>query len=100
MRVAIVSRHKSTIDFVKAMFRDVTVLEHVNDIEELKDFDLIVGNLPLPMVAEIKRMGKRFVMVSLNIPKELRGKELTLEELHKFAELIEVEELKIKPFTI
>ena len=100
MRVAIVSRHESTIKFVKVMFKDATVFEHISDVDMLKDFDLIIGNLPLPLVAKLKEMGKRFVMISLNIPRELRGKELTLDELKKYAEMIEIEELKIKPFTI
>ena len=100
MKVAIVSRHKSTVELVRERFRDVEVFEHVSDIDALKGFDLVIGNLPLHMVAELKEAGVRYVMVSLELPRELRGRELNIEELRKFVKFVEVESLKIKEFKL
>jgi len=98
--VVVVSRHEGTIKLLKKHFPDAEVIDHLNDVSEIPKGSLVIGNLPLPMIEEILKRGSRFVIVSLNIPRELRGKELTEEELKKFAEFIEVEDLKLKKFRL
>lgn len=94
------SRHKGTIDYFREKLGDIDVKEHVNSLEELIDYDVIIGNLPITAIALLKEMGKRFILISLEVPRELRGKELSKEELEKYMKLVEIEELKIKEFKL
>jgi len=92
MRVAIVSRHKDTISMLKSQFDQVydqiDVIEHLEDPKQLDGYDLLVGNIPLSMFLKTKT--RCLILVSLNIPRELRGRELNHEELRKYAEFVVV----------
>jgi len=92
MRVAIVSRHKDTISLLKTMFDPVydkiDVFEHIEDPEQLDNYDVIAGNIPLSMF--LRTRATHLILVSLNIPRELRGKELSLNELKKYAEFVAI----------
>ena len=99
MKVVIVSRHESTIDYLKKRYPNAEVVNHIDDPKKFKD-SLIIGNLPLHMVSEILRNGNRFVLLTLNVPQELRGKELGEEELKRYAKLYEIKELKLEEFKL
>ena len=99
MRVVIVSRHPATVKYLKNIWPEAEVVDHITDPGKYRNC-LLVGNLPLPMVAELLRNGNRFVMVSLNVPKELRGKELGEEELKKYVKLYEITRLELSEFVI
>lgn len=103
MRVLIVSRHKSTVELLMQMFQgraeSIRVTDHLNDISEINE-DLVVGNLPIEMIEQVLAAGKRFVLVSLNVPRELRGQELDIEQLKQYMKLKEIKELKIEDFSI
>jgi len=99
MRVVIVSRHPATVKYLKNIWPEAEVIDHLDDPRRFKNC-LLVGNLPLPMVAELLRNGNRFVMVTLNVPKELRGKELGEEELKKYMKLYEITKLELSEFVI
>jgi len=97
MKVVIVSRHEGTISLLKKRFPDAEVVGHLSDPATYKDC-LIIGNLPINMIAELLQNNNRFVLVALNVPPELRGKELNEEELKKYMKLYEVKKLEIEEF--
>ncbi len=99
MKVVIVSRHEGTISLLKKRFPDAEVVSHLSDPAAYKDC-LIIGNLPIHMIAELLQNNNRFVLVALNVPPELRGKELNEEELKKYMKLYEVKKLEIEEFKI
>lgn len=43
---------------------------------------MVIGTLPINIVAKINEMGVRYVHLSLSIPQDLRGVELTDDELN------------------
>jgi len=92
MRVAIVSRHKDTRFLLKTLFDPVhdkvDEIEHVDDPKQLDNYDVVAGNIPLSMF--LRTRASNLILVSLNIPKELRGKELSLNELKKYAEFVAI----------
>jgi len=92
MRVAIVSRHKDTISLLKTMFDPaydkIDVFEHIEDPKQLDNYDVIAGNIPLSMF--LRTRATHLILVSLNVPKELKGKELSLNELKKYAEFVAI----------
>jgi len=99
MHVIIVSRHAATVNLIKKHFPEAEVVSHMTE-DSIPENALIIGNLPLPMVEKVLKKGNRFVMVSLNIPPELRGKELNEEELKRFAEFVEVKKLELEKFKL
>jgi len=99
MKVVIVSRHEGTINYLKKHYPNAEVVNHIDDPKKFKD-SLIIGNLPLHMVSEILKNGNRFVMVSLDVPKELRGKELNESELKEYIKLYEIKKLELEEFKL
>ena len=99
--VVIVSRHKSTVEYLKTIFGNAEVVDHLTpeDIEKIKG-KIVVGNLPIDMIAELLKNGNRFVLVTLNVPRELRGKELSLKEVKKYCKLYEIVDLKLSEFVV
>jgi len=101
MEVVIVSQHESTIKLLKTVFPEAKVVSHINSPEDIPSGSLVIGNLPIHMVSElINNRGCRFVLVSLDIPPELRGKELGEEELKKYMKLVEISKLELSEFII
>ena len=99
MKVVIVSRHEATVNYLKKRFPDAEVVGHLSDPVAYKDC-LIIGNLPIHMIAELLQNNNRFVLVALNVPPEMRGKELREEKLKKFAKFIEIKKIEIEEFKI
>ena len=99
MKVVIVSRHESTIDYLKKRYPNAEVVNHIDDPKKFKD-SLIIGNLPINVIDTLLKNGNRFVLLALNIPQELRGKELGEEELKRYAKLYEIKELKLEEFKL
>jgi len=99
MEVVIVSRHQGTIEVLRQIFPEAQVVQHISNPREFKGA-LLIGNFPLEMIAELKKNGNRVIVVNLRVPPEMRGKELSKEEVQKFMKLLEVEELKLSEFII
>ena len=85
MRVLIVSRHKSTQNLLKKLFskytNDIKIVDHLLSPSDI-DSDVIAGNIPISMF--INSRARFYVSVSLELPRELRGKELDESELEKY----------------
>jgi len=75
-------------------------LTHLNDIEALQKNDMVIGTLPINIVAILNRKGIRYVHLSLKIPAELRGIELTAQQLDACQATLEEFEVKQKPFSL
>ena len=97
MKVLIISGHDATIKYLSEIFGnfEVRVIQHLSDLNEVNE-DIVVGNLPLPLIAELLKRGKRFIYVSLIIPAELRGKELNSEQVKEYIELYEIKNLELE----
>jgi len=94
--VVIVSRHPATINYLKTVFPKAKVISHLSNVDEVPSGSLVIGNLPIELVDKlINERGCRFISVVLNVPPELRGKELGEEELRKYMKLLEIKKLEI-----
>ena len=98
MKALIVSRHRSTVDLLSSVLRDCgieyEVKEHIANASELTGYDVVLGNIPLSLL--IDSDVDLYIQVNLVLPKELRGKELTLEELKKYVSFIAVKRLYLE----
>lgn len=56
-------------------------LTHLASDVVLQHGDIVIGNLPVGMIATFNKNGVRYFHLDITIPAELRGKELELEQL-------------------
>lgn len=85
-RVVIASRHQDSVAFIRELcaslnFEVVDVVPHLQKLDDLPKCDIVIGNLPLYTIAQLNRIGIRYGALSLTIPSELRGTELTLAQI-------------------
>ncbi|WP_461601614.1 CRISPR-associated protein Csx16 [Aeromonas rivipollensis] len=86
----LISRHPGAIAWCQRqpLVIDV-VLPHLDPVF-ICTGDWVIGTLPLPMVAEVQRFGARYLHLSVPVPPELRGQELSADQLEQLgASLIE-----------
>lgn len=83
MTTLLISRHPSAIAWVKSKVSVDKVLTHLtdNDLADLTDVDTVIGTLPIHLAAAVCEKGASFVYLSLDTPPELRGAELSIEQM-------------------
>jgi len=84
-----ISRHAGAIDWAKQ--QGIKIDEQIAhlDTDQLKAGDKVYGTLPINLVAQINALGVRYFHLSLNLPKEARGKELSAELMQRFGATLE-----------
>lgn len=87
----IVSRHLGALSWLKDRVGEPAVhIDHLDDLCMLQSGDTVYGTLPMHLVAEICARGVRYRHLEVELPKHLRGQDLTAEQLTKLnAELVE-----------
>ncbi|MCF6345464.1 MAG: CRISPR-associated protein Csx16 [Thiomicrorhabdus sp.] len=85
MTVYLVSRHKASVAWLRArgIAADV-LLPHFNEalLSKLQPEDVVAGNLPIQMVAQLTQKGVRYYHLLIPVTLDLRGKELSLMQLN------------------
>lgn len=82
MTTYFITRHLGALDWAKQNGVDFDVhLIHLNDDMPLKVGDVIIGTLPINIIAKINATGVRYIHLSLTIPSYLRGVELSVKQL-------------------
>jgi len=76
-----VSRHAGAVQWAK--HHGIDVDHHVIHLspDEVKQGDTVIGSLPVHLVAAICERGATYVNLSMDLPRELRGRELTAEDM-------------------
>ncbi len=79
MKTIFVTRHPGAAEWAaRNGFKGVEVVSHFTpSAEPMK----VIGTLPVHLAAAVCEAGGRYYHLSLNIPAELRGKELTAEDM-------------------
>ena len=83
-----VSRHQGAIAWARQQGIEAVFVDHL-DPHQVRPGDTVVGTLPVPLVAEINAKGARYFHLSINLPQELRGRELSAEELRSLGAKLE-----------
>ena len=76
----IVSRHQGAIAWLHAQGWQGTQFDHL-DIECVNAGDVVMGTLPVNLAAEVCAKKAQYIHLSLRIPFELRGVELSSEQM-------------------
>lgn len=81
MATYFVSRHSGAREWARA--RELGVdhwVEHV-DIAKVKFGDVVIGTLPVQLAAAVQEHGGRYLHLSIDLPAELRGRELSADQM-------------------
>ncbi len=91
MTTLLISRHPSAIAWVKSKVMVDKVLTHLtdDDIAKLTADDTVIGTLPIHLAAAVCEQGATFVYLSLDTPPELRGAELSIEQMDNLGARLE-----------
>ena len=84
MTTYFISRHSGAIDWAKQQGIEVDEQPRHFDAEQTRPGDTIIGTLPVNLIAKVCELGGRYLHLSLDLPADARGKELTPEEMTKY----------------
>lgn len=89
MTTYFVTRHPGAVEWAKRknLFVDHQV-EHL-DLDVIAPGDTVIGVLPVNLVAEVCQRGARFISLSLELPLDARGKELSADDLERLGAKLE-----------
>jgi CRISPR-associated protein Csx16 len=89
MTTYFVTRHPGAIAWAARQGLKVDrQLDHL-DVAIIQPGDTVIGILPVNLAAEVCARGGRFFNLSLTVPPEARGRELSADELEQFGARVE-----------
>jgi len=80
-RVFFVSRHRGALAWVVAQGIRVDQLVMHLEPDDVQSGDTVIGSLPVHLAAAVCERGARYINLSMDLPKRLRGKELSQEDM-------------------
>ncbi len=88
-----VTRHKGAVEWARQRGIEAEHLEHL-DPSQLSRGDVVLGTLPVSVVAEVCLRGARYMHLTLDTPPQMRGKELTVQDMDEFGAKLEEFEVR------
>lgn len=102
MTVYFISRHAGATEWLREQGIAVdAVVDHL-DPERVQSEDMVLGTLPVNLAARICARGARYLHLSLELPAEWRGRELTAVDMRRFGARLQefrVEEVAASEFS-
>ena len=95
MTTLFVSRHPGALDWAAGEGLAVDrVVAHL-DVETVQPGDVVIGTLPIHLAARVCERGGRYLHLSLELPPDWRGRELSAADLRRFG--ARLEEYRVTP---
>jgi len=89
MTTYLVTRHVGAVEWLAAQgFANVNHIPHF-DPAQIQPGDQVVGTLPVHLAATVCGHGGRYYHLTLDIPAEARGRELTANDMRQFGARLE-----------
>jgi CRISPR-associated protein Csx16 len=89
MSVYFVTRHRGAAEWLRRKGIAAATVDHL-DPAQVRQGDVVLGTLPVHVVAALNAKGARFKQLCYDTPVELRGTELSAEDLERLgARLVE-----------
>lgn len=89
MTIYFVSRHPGARDWAAAEGLVVDdCIAHI-DVAHVQAGDVVIGSLPVNLVADVCARGARYLHLSLDLPVDARGIELTAEAMRRYGARVE-----------
>lgn len=83
MSTYFISRHQGAKDWAQLQNITVDFLQTHLDIADIKSGDVVIGTLPINLVAQLVERGASYYHLTLNLTENLRGKELSASDMQK-----------------
>lgn len=83
MTTLFVSRHPGALDWAAGEGVAVDVMLAHLDPETIQPGDVVIGTLPIHLAARVCERGGRYLHLSLEIPPDWRGRELSAADLRR-----------------
>lgn len=80
----LISRHPGAVHWMRIHGHAFDVHREHLDIAEIAPGDSIIGTLPINLAAEVCEKGAYYVHLSLRLPRDARGQELSASELNDY----------------
>lgn len=93
MAVWFISRHQGAIEWILQQSIHIDHFESHLEISQIQANDTVIGTLPIHLAAQVCEKGAKFYFLSVNVTREQRGTELTVEQLN-------AQQCSIEPFYI
>lgn len=88
-----VSRHPGAVDWARRQGMAIDVWQAHLDIEQVKAGDVVAGTLPIHLAAQVCQRGAKYLHLTLDLPAQLRGHELSADSLIQAGARLEVYEI-------
>jgi len=83
MTTYFVTRHPGARDWAEQEGIAVDELVDHLEVERIRSGDTVIGSLPVNLAAEVCARGGHYLHLTLELPAELRGKELTAADMRR-----------------
>jgi CRISPR-associated protein Csx16 len=83
MTAYFVTRHPGAEQWARRLKIDAVRVDHL-DIGTIVAGDLVLGTLPIHLAAEVIRRGARYKHLEIDIPREVRGRDLSADDMERF----------------
>lgn len=84
-----VTRHPGAVEWARRQGIQVDRLVDHLEIDQVQESDVVIGTLPVHLAAAVSARGARFLNLSLDLPPDERGKELSTDDLERFGARLE-----------
>jgi CRISPR-associated protein Csx16 len=79
-----VSGHLGSINWIKKQSTHIDhFVSHLDETAKLNCGDIVIGSLPIHLIAQLNSQGIRFISFQLDLPEHSRETELTEQQLTK-----------------
>lgn len=90
-----VSRHPGAVEWARRQGIHVDRQVDYLNINDIRAGDTVIGTLPIHLAAQVCARGGRFLNLSLEVPPEARGRELSADELEGYGARIEAYRIEL-----
>ena len=94
--VYFVSRHRGATEWAKRQGLAAQMVPHLN-AAQVRPGDIVIGTLPIQLVATIVEIGARYLHLKIELPAEMRGIDLSADQMQAMgAQLVEYEARRVQ----
>jgi CRISPR-associated protein Csx16 len=88
MTALFVTRHAGAVDWAARQGLAARMVSHL-DPADVGPGDVVMGTLPVHLAAEVCARGARYLHLTLDLPPEARGRDLTADDMARFGAKLE-----------